>query len=93
MLPELDILYCTRIQEERFADQMEYEKLKGVYKTDLDLLERAGVKDSLRVLHPLPRVDELSTDLDDTQYAAYFEQAKNGLPVRQALLATLLGED
>jgi len=92
VLPELDILYCTRIQEERFPESMEYEKVKGVYRTDRELLENAGVKKSFRVMHPLPRVDELSTDVDDTRYAAYFEQAENGLPVRQALLSALLGE-
>jgi aspartate carbamoyltransferase catalytic subunit len=92
VLPDLDILYCTRIQEERFPESMEYEKVKGIYRTDLQLLENAGVKDTFRVMHPLPRVDELSTDVDDSRYAAYFEQAKNGLPVRQALLSALLGE-
>jgi len=92
VLPRLDILYCTRIQEERFADRVEYEKVKGIYRTDRALLKRCGVKDSLRVMHPLPRVDELSPDLDDTPYAAYFEQARNGVPVRQALLAMLLGK-
>ena len=92
VLSELDILYCTRIQEERFADRVEYEKVKGVYRTNRDLLERCGVKDSLRIMHPLPRVDELSPDLDDTPYAVYFQQARNGVPVRQALVAMLLGK-
>ncbi len=92
VLPELDIMYCTRIQEERFPESMEYEKVKGVYRTDLDMLEEAGVKDSFRVMHPLPRVDELSTDVDDSQYAAYFEQARNGLPGRQALFGAPRGE-
>lgn len=92
VLSELDVLYCTRIQEERFADRVEYEKVKGVYRTDRALLERCGVKDSLRIMHPLPRVDELAADVDETPYAVYFEQARNGLPVRQALLAMLLGK-
>ena len=92
VLSELDILYCTRIQEERFADRVEYEKVKGIYRTNRALLERCGVKDSLRIMHPLPRVDELSPDLDDTRYAVYFQQARNGVPVRQALVAMLLGK-
>ena len=92
ILPELDILYCTRIQEERFADRVEYEKVKGIYRTDRALLEGGGAKDGLRIMHPLPRRDELATDLDGTPYAIYFDQAKNGIPVRQALLALLLGK-
>jgi aspartate carbamoyltransferase catalytic subunit len=92
VLPALDVLYCTRIQQERFADSMEYERVKGVYRVGLDLLREAGARDSLRIMHPLPRVDELSPDLDDTPYAVYFEQARNGVPVRQALLALVLGK-
>jgi aspartate carbamoyltransferase catalytic subunit len=91
-LPELDILYCTRIQQERFADIVEYERVKGAYRINRALLEEAGVKPALRIMHPLPRVDELSPDLDDTPYAVYFEQARNGVPVRQALLAMVLGK-
>jgi aspartate carbamoyltransferase catalytic subunit len=90
VLPELDILYSTRIQQERFPDIIEYERVKGAFRLDRALLEDAGVKDSLRIMHPLPRVDELSPDLDDTPYAVYFEQARNGVPVRQALLAMVL---
>lgn len=91
-LPDLDILYCTRIQRERFADSLEYERVKGAYRIDLDLLKKAGAKDTLRILHPLPRVGELSPGLDDTPYAVYFEQARNGVPIRQALLALVLGK-
>lgn len=91
-LPDLDILYCTRIQRERFADSLEYERVKGAYRIDLDLLKKAGAKDTLRILHPLPRVGELSPELDDTPYAVYFEQARNGVPIRQALLALVLGK-
>jgi aspartate carbamoyltransferase catalytic subunit len=91
LLPSLDILYCTRIQQERFADVVEYERVKGAYRINRALLEEAAVKDSLRVMHPLPRVDELSPDLDETPFAVYFEQARNGVPVRQALLALVLG--
>jgi aspartate carbamoyltransferase catalytic subunit len=92
VLPELDILYSTRIQQERFPDVIEYERVKGAFRIDRALLGDAGVKDSLRIMHPLPRVDELSSDLDDTPYAVYFEQARNGVPVRQALLAMVLGK-
>lgn len=92
ILPTLDVLYCTRIQEERFADRLEYEHVKSSYRVDRELLERCGVKDSFRIMHPLPRVDELAEDVDDTPYAAYFLQARNGVPVRQALLAIVLGK-
>ena len=91
-LPGLDVLYCTRIQEERFADRLEFERVKSVYRVDRELLAEAGVRDSLKIMHPLPRVDELSRDVDDTPYAAYFQQARNGIPVRQALLAMVLGK-
>ncbi len=92
VLPQLDILYCTRIQEERFADRLEYEQVKSSYRVDRALLEHCGVKETLRIMHPLPRVDELSEDLDATPYAVYFQQARNGIPVRQALLAMVLGK-
>jgi len=91
-LSDLDILYCTRIQEERFADRVEYERVKGVYRIDKELLEHANAEPGLRIMHPLPRVDELAEDVDDTPYAAYFEQARNGIPVRQALLSLVLGK-
>jgi aspartate carbamoyltransferase catalytic subunit len=92
VLPELDIVYCTRIQQERFPDIIEYERVKGAYRIDRALLEQGGVKDSMRIMHPLPRVDELAPDVDETPYAVYFEQARNGIPVRQALLAMVLGK-
>ena len=92
VLPELDILYCTRIQQERFADSMEYERVKGTYRITRRLLAESGARESLRIMHPLPRVDELSPDLDSTPHAVYFEQARNGVPVRQALLAMALGK-
>ncbi|MHC4789680.1 MAG: aspartate carbamoyltransferase, partial [Planctomycetota bacterium] len=92
VLPELDILYCTRIQQERFADIVEYERVKGAYRLNRALLEECGARDSLRIMHPLPRVGELSPDLDETPFAVYFEQASNGVPVRQALLAMVLGK-
>ena len=88
---EIDVIYCTRIQKERFADPVEYEKVKGFCKLTKTLLERLGVKEDLKVLHPLPRVDELDSSLDDTSYGVYFQQARNGIPVRKALLASVLG--
>ncbi len=92
VLPGLDILYCTRIQQERFADSLEYERVKGAYRLDRTLLRDSGARESLRIMHPLPRVDELAPDIDDTPHAVYFEQARNGVPVRQALLALVLGK-
>ena len=86
----LDILYVTRIQKERFADPVEYEKYKGVYKLDTSLLP--NIKKDMKIMHPLPRVDEIDKSLDDTGHAVYFEQAANGVPVRKALLALVLGK-
>ncbi|MEF8821041.1 MAG: aspartate carbamoyltransferase [Halovenus sp.] len=91
ILPSLDVLYVTRIQKERFPDEDEYQKVAGQYQIDSELLE--NTKDSLTVMHPLPRVDEIAHDVDDTDHAAYFEQAHNGVPVRMALLDALLGGD
>jgi len=83
-----DVLYMTRIQKERFADSSQYEKLKDSY-----ILEAAHVKDrDITVMHPLPRVNEISTDVDALPNAAYFRQANNGVIARMALLAMLLGE-
>ncbi|MBU1703875.1 MAG: aspartate carbamoyltransferase [Nanoarchaeota archaeon] len=87
---ELDVLYMTRIQKERFADPIEYERLKGVYQIGLDLLDIS--KKDLKIMHPLPRVDEIKPELDKTPNAVYFEQAGNGLHVRKALLALVLGK-
>ncbi len=91
ILPSLDVLYVTRIQKERFPDESEYRKVAGEYQIDVETLDIA--KDSLTVMHPLPRVDEIAHDIDDTEYATYFEQAHNGVPVRMALLDLLLGGD
>ena len=88
-IDELDILYVTRIQKERFADPEDYEKVKGSYILDKSMLD--GVKKTFKVMHPLPRVDEISTDVDDTEFAYYFPQAKNGVYMRQAIIAILLG--
>ena len=87
---QLDILYVTRIQKERFADPIEYEKYKGIYKLDTSLLPH--IKKDLKIMHPLPRVDEIDKSLDETDHAVYFDQAANGIPVRKALLALILGK-
>lgn len=87
---DIDIMYVTRIQRERFPDYEEYEKVKNAYIITADLLKNA--KDNMKVMHPLPRVNEITTDVDSTKYAYYFDQAENGVYMRQAILATLLGE-
>ncbi len=89
IMPIADILYMTRIQGERFPDPLEYEKVKNSYILENKMLE--GSKDSMRVLHPLPRVNEITEDVDDNPKAYYFQQAKNGVYVRQALIAAILG--
>jgi aspartate carbamoyltransferase catalytic subunit len=90
--PEVDVLYQTRIQKERFGDRAEdYRAAKGVYIVDRDLL-RTMKSDSI-VMHPLPRVDEITTEVDSDPRAAYFRQAQNGLFIRMALLAACLGRD
>jgi len=90
VMPELDVLYVTRIQKERFPDPTEYEKVKGSYVVDARLLSYG--RRELGVMHPLPRVDELSPEVDKLPNAWYFEQARNGLPLRKALLYLILGE-
>ena len=89
VVPELDILYMTRVQKERF-DETEFQHLKSKYKLDASMLE--GAKPNLKVLHPLPRIDEIATDVDATPHAYYFQQAHNGVFARQALLALVLNE-
>lgn len=84
-----DIIYMTRVQRERFPDQMEYERVKDSCILNAAMLE--GCKPNMRVLHPLPRVNEIATDVDKTPYAYYFQQAQNGVYVRQALMAAILG--
>lgn len=83
-----DILYMTRVQRERFTDLMEYEKVKNVYILRKDMLEDS--KENLRILHPLPRVNEIQQDVDDSPKAYYFQQAGNGLFTRQAVICDLL---
>jgi aspartate carbamoyltransferase catalytic subunit len=89
IIPIVDVLYVTRIQKERFPDPAEYAKVKGAYRIDLQALGDA--KKSLTILHPLPRVDEIAPEVDNTPYARYFQQVRNGIVVRMALLALILG--
>ena len=84
-----DIIYMTRVQRERFADQMEYERVKDSCILTASMLE--GCKPNMKILHPLPRVNEITVDVDKTPYAYYFQQAQNGVYVRQALMASILG--
>ncbi len=89
ILSESDILYMTRVQQERFTDPMEYEKVRNTYTLHNAMLE--GTKDNLRILHPLPRITEIAEDVDDNPKAYYFEQAKNGVYARQAVICSILG--
>lgn len=84
-LDKLDVFYMTRIQRERFPDPEEYEKVKGVYIINRGNIE-GKCKDDMIIMHPLPRVNEIDVDLDTTKYARYFEQAQNGIPIRQAMM-------
>ncbi len=88
-LPKADVLYMTRIQKERFADLAEYERLKDSYTLNRALIER--LRPDVTVLHPLPRINEIATDVDALPNAAYFRQAGNGVFVRMALIALVLG--
>ena len=89
-MPELDVLYMTRIQRERFDDPWEYERLKDSYVLTAEKMELA--KEKMAVLHPLPRVNEISVKVDDDPRAAYFRQALNGKFMRMALILMLLKE-
>ena len=89
-LAHSDVLYMTRIQKERFADPADYERLKGSYVVDGELVRAA--KKGLTIMHPLPRVDEIAKEVDAYEGAAYFRQAANGVPVRMALLALVTGQ-
>ncbi len=89
ILPKLDIIYLTRIQKERFDGSVDYEKVKDAY--TLRKKDIAGAKDTMKILHPLPRVGELGRCVDETSHAHYFEQAKSGLLIRQALLSLIFG--
>lgn len=90
VIPKVDILYMTRIQQERFADPLEYERVKNAYILKNKMLD--GARKNLRVLHPLPRINEITEDVDSNPKAYYFQQAQNGVYVRQALLTTILGK-
>jgi len=93
VLKDADVLYVTRIQKERFEKPADYEKVKDCYRITKEFLTKANAKPDLTIMHPLPRVNEISTCVDDdTPRAAYFRQMKNGLYVRMALLALLMGK-
>jgi len=89
IISKADIIYMTRVQKERFSDPIEYEKVKNVYVLRNSML--SNTKHNMRILHPLPRVNEIATDVDSNPKAYYFEQALNGVFTRQAILCTLLG--
>ncbi|ADI31358.1 aspartate carbamoyltransferase [Staphylothermus hellenicus] len=89
VIDELDVLYVTRIQKERYPDPIEYERVKNLYRISIDILR--NVKKEFRILHPLPKIDEIDYRVDETPYAAYFYQAKLGVPLRMALLSLVLG--
>jgi aspartate carbamoyltransferase catalytic subunit len=89
IISEADILYVTRVQQERFNDPIEYEKVKNVYVLKRKMLE--NTKPNLRVLHPLPRVNEINEDVDASEKAYYFQQAENGVYARMAIIASILG--
>ena len=88
-IKEADIIYMTRVQKERFSDPIEYEKTKNAYVLKEEML--SGTKDNLKVMHPLPRVNEIDIDVDSNPKAYYFQQAENGVYVRQAIISRILG--
>ena len=88
-IADADILYMTRVQRERFTDLMEYERVKNVYILKADMLQHT--RSNMKILHPLPRVNEIAYDVDDCPQAYYFEQAQNGLYAREAILCDVLG--
>ena len=90
MIPEIDILYMTRVQKERF-DETEYQHLKSKFILTPETLE--GARENMKILHPLPRIDEIVSAVDDTPYAYYFKQAANGVYAREALLALVLNKE
>ncbi|HIK02144.1 TPA: aspartate carbamoyltransferase [archaeon] len=90
IISEVDVLYMTRIQRERFPHESEYKKMKNVYRLDSKLMKNS--KEGMKILHPLPRIDEIAPELDATKHACYFSQAHNGVPVRMAILAGVLGK-
>ena len=91
VIADADILYMTRVQKERFSDLMEYERVKNVYILNNDMLKLA--KPNMKILHPLPRVNEIAYDVDDNPHAYYIQQAGNGLFAREAIFCDVLGID
>jgi len=89
VINDLDVLYATRIQRERFVDMTEYEKVKNAFRIEKKMLK--NVKSNFKLMHPLPRINEISEDIDESKYALYFEQSANGIPIRQSLLALVTG--
>jgi len=89
VINESDILYMTRVQRERFTDLEEYQKVKNVYILKKKMLDNS--RENLRVLHPLPRVNEIAYDVDDSPKAYFIQQARNGLFARQAIICEVLG--
>lgn len=90
VIDQLDIMYVTRIQKERFASLEDYEKVKDSYRIEARMLKNA--RENLRIMHPLPRVNEIAPDVDSTPYAYYFQQARNGVFMRQAILSLLMNK-
>ena len=90
-MQESDVVYMTRIQRERFEDPAHYERLKGSYVINTSTVRQA--KPGITIMHPLPRIDEITTEVDGYEGAAYFRQAANGVPIRMALLALLAGRE
>ncbi len=88
VIAEADILYMTRVQRERFTDLMEYERVKDVYILKASMLSKA--RENMKILHPLPRVNEIAYDVDDDPHAYYFQQAQNGLYAREAIICDVL---
>ena len=91
VINQSDIIYMTRVQRERFTDLMEYERVKNLYNLHNSMLDNS--KENVKILHPLPRVNEISQDVDDNPKAYYFQQAQNGLYARQAIICKVLGID
>jgi aspartate carbamoyltransferase catalytic subunit len=88
VINDSDILYMTRVQRERFTDLMEYERVKDVYILKASMLSKA--RENMKILHPLPRVNEIAYDVDDDPHAYYFQQAQNGLYAREAIICDVL---
>ena len=89
IIADADILYMTRVQKERFSDLMEYERVKNVYILKRQMLAKA--KPNMKIMHPLPRVNEIAYDVDESQHAYYIQQAGNGLFAREAIFCDVLG--